>query len=182
MRVRRILALLALVGGVFLLTLPGVVVGRIVLAMLEPPPVPGALPGLRSMSFDVAWGLLCTSMLGVLAGLGLVWAGLRLWRPGGRRSPPPPPHASGPPLSRAELVRVIEGWEEGHVVIRLADGRTLEGWAWFEDGEPDLLTFSHAPGPWSAEGPGEERIPLDHVARWLDEDRSWRTIESTTDA
>lgn len=108
------------------------------------------------------------------------WAHLR------RRRPPrrdPYPLREGPPLSVPELLAAIEGHEAGHVVVRVADGRQLEGWVWVEDESSEFLTFRHAPSPFYAQATGtdqmappDEEIRVRDVVAWLDDERRWRPI------
>lgn len=72
---------------------------------------------------------------------------------------------------------------EGHVVLRLRSGVTLEGW--ILDVDDQSLRFESAPSPFyaqatggSAMAPPASDIPLGEIEAYLDDARVWQPLPS----
>ena len=81
-------------------------------------------------------------------------------------------------------MRVVLEWlaeQEGHVVIRMRDGAVREGW--IVEVKPTHIVFEQAPSPFHAQATGTdemapppERIGIEAIAAWLDDDRNWHMM------
>lgn len=94
-------------------------------------------------------------------------------------------HVDIPSMSREQLLAsLVES--PSHVVLRLETGATLEGW--ILDIDNTQVVFCHAPSPFYAQATGtnemsppDERIPLEEVVAWMDEDGQWHDIPRPPD-